>query len=118
MEPYEAACIAVKALSDKKGQEITLLKTTDLTVLADYFVLCTASSTTHVKTLVDAADKALSEAGQPPLRREGYRSGSWVLLDCGSVIVHIFLRETRAFYNLERLWSDAQNIDISKITEA
>lgn len=115
MEPYEAAKIAVKALSDKKGLDIRLLKTTDLTVLADYFVICTASSTTHVKSLVDEADRCMSEAGQPPLRREGFRSGNWVLLDCGSVIIHIFLKETRDFYNLERLWSDAQDVDISQI---
>jgi iojap-like ribosome-associated protein len=107
--------IAVKALSDKKGMDIRLLKTTDLTVLADYFVLCTATSTPHVKSLVEEVDKRLSLAGQPPLRREGYRSGNWVLLDCGSVIVHIFLKETRAFYNLERLWCDAQDVDISGI---
>jgi len=115
MEPDEIAKIAVQALSDKKGLDIKLLKTTDLTVLADYFVLCTATSAPHVKTLAEEVDKRLSLAGQPPLHREGYRSGSWVLLDCGSVIVHIFLKETRAFYNLERLWCDAQDIDISEI---
>lgn len=115
MEPYEAAKLAVRALDDKQGTDIRLLKTEELTVLADYFVICTANSTTHVRTLYDEVDKRLSMAGQPPIRREGYRNSNWLLLDFGSLIVHIFQKETREFYNLERLWDDAQEIDIRKI---
>ena len=115
MTPKQVAEKIVKALDAKKARDIKLLKTDDLTVLADYFVICTAGSTTQIKTLADEVDKVMSEAGEPPLRREGYRSGGWVLLDFGCVIVHLFMEETREFYNLERLWSDAQEIDIQEI---
>lgn len=108
---YEVAQLAVKALDAKKARDITVLKTESVTVLADYFIICTASSSTHGKTLVEETEKALTLAGEPPLRREGYRSGNWVLLDFGCVVVHVFLEDTREFYNLERLWSDAVNID-------
>ncbi|MCC8357414.1 MAG: ribosome silencing factor [Oscillospiraceae bacterium] len=115
MEPFEAAKLAVQALSDKQASDIRLLKTTELTVLADYFLICTANSTPHVRTLYDEVDKRLSEAGMPPVRREGYRNSNWLLLDFGCLIVHIFQKETREFYNLERLWSDAQEINIAEI---
>ena len=118
MEPFEAAKLAVQALSDKQASDIRLLKTTELTVLADYFLICTANSTPHVRTLYDEVDKRLSEAGLPPVRREGYRNSNWLLLDFGCLIVHIFQKETREFYNLERLWSDAQELDIAEIVEA
>lgn len=88
-----------------------VLKTEAQTVLADYFVICNGSSSTHIKALVDEVDRQLSEAGEPPIRREGLRSDIWVLMDFGCVIVHVFTDEARKFYNLERLWSDAEVID-------
>ena len=115
MTPAEIAENIVKALDDKKGKDIKLLKTGGLTVLADYFVICTATSSPHMKALSDEADKRLTELGEPPLRREGYRSGSWLLMDFGAVILHLFDEEARKFYNLERLWTDAEDIDISQI---
>ena len=113
MNPTQVAELVVKTLEDKKGQDIKLLKTDKLTVLADYFVICTATSAPHIKTLSEETDKIMSEAGEPPLRREGYRSGGWVLLDFGCVIVHLFTEEMREFYNLERLWGDAESVDIT-----
>lgn len=120
MPANELAAVIVKALDAKKGENIQLLKTQELTTLADYFVICTASSSTHVKTLTDAVEAAADDVeaaaddvGEPVLRREGYRSGSWVLLDYGCVIVHVFQDEARKFYDLERLWSDAEVVDIS-----
>jgi ribosome-associated protein len=101
----------VKSLDDKKARDITVLKTDRLTVLSDYFVICTAGSPAQVKTLSDEVDRRLSELGEPPLRREGYRSGGWLLLDFGCVILHIFMEEEREFYALERLWSDAETVD-------
>ena len=86
-----------------------------LFALADYFILCTATSDTHAKTLADEKDKLLSEAGEPVLRREGYRSGGWTLLDFGCVIVHVFTDEARKFYDLERLWSDSEVVDVSSL---
>lgn len=106
----EIAGIAAKALDDKKAKDVKVLKTEEQTVLADYFVICNGTSSTHIKALVDEVDRQLSEAGEPPIRREGLRSDIWVLMDFGSVIVHVFTDEARKFYNLERLWSDAQPI--------
>ncbi len=118
MEPFDAAKLAVKALAGKQATDIRLLKTTDLTVLADYFCICTANSTPHVRTLYDEVDKVLSEAGMPPLRREGSRNSTWLLLDFGCLVVHIFQKEAREFYSLERLWNDALDVDIKEIVEA
>ena len=115
MTPREIAKVAAKALDDKKAIDVKVLKTEEQTVLADYFVICNGSSSTHVKALVDEVDKQLSEAGEPPVRREGLRSDIWVLMDFGSVIVHIFTDEARQFYNLERLWSDAEVVDPSSL---
>lgn len=115
MDAYEAALLAVKTLVDKKGTDIKLLKTTELTVIADYFVICTAGSAPHIKALTESVDKVLSEAGMPAIHREGYRSSTWVLLDYGSLVIHVFLEDTRAFYGLDRLWGDAEVLDISGI---
>ena len=111
LSPAEIAAIAAKALEDKKARDVKILKTAEQTVLADYFVICNGTSSTHIKALVDEVDKELSEAGEPPIRREGLRSDIWVLMDFGCVIVHVFTDEARKFYNLERLWSDSEEID-------
>ncbi len=115
LNSHAIASLAVKALDDKKARDIQILKTDKVTVLADYFILCTAGSSTHGKTLADEVDKVLSEAGEPPIRREGYRSGGWTLLDFGCVIVHIFSEEMREFYSLDRLWSDAEKLDVEEM---
>lgn len=115
MTPKEVMELLVRTLDGKKARDITVLKTEKVTVLADYFIICTAGSTTQIKTLSDETGKVLSEAGEPPRRSEGYRSGGWVLLDFGCVVVHLFLAEARRFYDLERLWSDAERIDISSL---
>ena len=115
MTPNEVVKIAAKALSDKKGKDITVLKTDKLTTLCDYFVICTGTSSTHIKALTDEIDKAMSEAGEPPLRREGFRGGNWVLLDFGCVVARVFTEEARDFYKLERLWSDAEEISLSSL---
>ena len=112
LEPLEMAEIVVKALDNKKAVDIKLLHTTDVTVLADYFVICTAGSTTQIKTLADEVEKALKERGELSLRTEGYRSGGWVLLDYGCVVIHLFLKDIREFYALEHLWGDAREINI------
>ena len=118
MTPREIAERIVVTLDNNKGKDIRLLKTEAVTVLADYFVLCTGTGATHLKTLVEEVDKALSEAGEPPLRREGYRGGSWVLLDFGSVIVHLFSEQARSFYDLEHLWADAEDVTASVLDRA
>ncbi|MBR6709869.1 MAG: ribosome silencing factor [Clostridia bacterium] len=113
--PKEIAEAAVRALDMKNAHDIKLLHTTDVTVLADYFVICTATSTTQIKALADAVEMALEEVGEQKIHREGYRSGSWVLLDFGCVVVHLFMEEARQFYSLERLWADAKECDIAPL---
>ena len=115
LTPKEVAAAAVKTLDAKQAKDITLLRTADVTVLADYFVICTATSSTHVKTLPDEVDRVLSDMGEPPMRREGYRGGGWILLDFGCVIVHIFQQDMREFYNLEHLWNDAEEVPLSSL---
>ena len=115
LSPAEIAAVAVKALEEKKAKDVKVLKTAEQTVLADYFVICNGTSSTHIKALVDEVDKLLSEAGEPPIRREGLRSDIWVLMDFGSVIVHVFTDEARKFYNLERLWSDSELVDAATL---
>ena len=114
--PKELALLAAKALSDKKGKEIRVLEIAELTTLADYFVLATGSSNTQINALVDNVEKVLTEeAGEEPLHREGYRGGTWVLLDYGCIAVHVFNHEAREFYGLERLWRDGKPVDVSGV---
>ena len=111
--PKDLALLAARALSDKKGKEIQVLEISSLTTLADYFVLATGSSNTQINALVDNVEKVLSEeAGEQPLHREGYRGGTWVLLDYGCLAVHVFNDEARAFYGLERLWKDGTPLEL------
>ena len=111
----EVAYEVTKALDSKKGQNIKLLRISDVSSLADYFLICTGTSSTHVKTLCDHADYTLEQLGEPMLGREGHRGNSGELLDFGSIVVHVFTEEAREFYALERLWADAQQVDISDI---
>ena len=106
----EMAEIAVKALDGKKGKEIKLIRIDKITTLAEYFVICTGTSNTQINALCDEVEKQLTEAGEEPLHREGYRGGTWVLLDYGSVIVHVFTPEAHDFYDLEHLWADAKEL--------
>lgn len=115
MTPKEVAAVAAKALDDRKGVDVTLLEITDVTTIADYFLICTGTSSTHVKSLCDAVEEAMDHAGEPALRREGHRSGTWVLLDYGCLVVHVFTEETRRFYDLERLWSDAKRVELGEV---
>jgi ribosome-associated protein len=110
--PKELALLAARALSDKKGKEIRVMEIAELTTLADYFVLATGASNTQINALVDNVEKVLAEeAGEQPLHREGYRGGTWVLLDYGCIAIHVFNQEARAFYGLERLWQDGKSVD-------
>ena len=111
----EVALTVTKALDEKKGMNIKLLKIDKVSSLADYFLICTGTSNTHVKTLCDHAEYTFEQLGEPMLGREGHRGNSWELLDFGSVVVHVFTEEAREFYALERLWADAKQIDLSEI---
>ena len=115
LAPKEIAIAVTKALDEKKGMDIKLLKIDKVSSLADYFLICTGTSNTHVKTLCDYAEYTLEQAGETMLGREGHRGNSWELLDYGTIVIHVFTNEAREFYGLERLWADAENIDLSNI---
>ena len=104
--PKELMQAIYNVLEDKMARNVKVLETTELTILADYFIICTATSTTHIKALTDEIEKCAEELGERPLHVEGYRSGGWILVDLGCVIVHVFLEEMREFYDMERLWGD------------
>ena len=106
----------VKALDDKKGNDIQVIKIEELTIVADYFVICTANSNTHVRALADEVEYQLEQEGIRPDHVEGRATG-WVLMQYGGVVVHIFLEDSRQYYNLERLWDDAAKLDISQFID-
>lgn len=112
MTALEAAKAAVKALDSKKGVDIALMDISGVTTLGDYFVVASAPAPPD-ESLADEVDEQLSKLGLEPRRVEGYQSANWILLDYYEVIVHIFLEETREFYSLERLWSDAPRVDLT-----
>ena len=111
----EVAYEVTKALDSKKGMNLKLLRIDEVSSLADYFLICTGTSNTHVKTLCDYAEYTMDQLGEKMLGREGHRGNSWELLDYGSVVVHVFTEEAREFYALERLWADGEQVDISGI---
>lgn len=111
MEALELAKKAAKILDDKKGNHINLVKIEEISSLADYFVIATGNSNTHVRALADEVEEQLKAAGVTPANVEGYRSDSWVLLDYSSVVVHVFTPDAREFYDLDRLWADGEKIE-------
>lgn len=118
MTSYELALLLAKTLDSKKGQDIKVLKTQELTTLCDYFVLCTATSNTQIKAMSDACEEAAEKQGEQAHHVEGHRGGTWLLMDFSSVVVHVFTDEARKFYDLERLWGDAQAVDLSQVLQA
>jgi len=108
----EAVKVAVNALDSKKANNIEVLHVGDITAMADYFIICSGTSNTQIRALGDEVEYQLKEQlNLVPIHREGYQSASWVLLDYGFLIVHVFHRDAREFYKLERLWTDADHID-------
>ena len=103
----------IKALDSKRAEDIRLIKIRDLTIVADYFIIANGTSNTHTKALADEVEYQLKLKDTPPIREEGYAGATWIILDYGDIVVHVFYKETRDFYNLEKLWSDGEDIDIS-----
>ena len=106
----------VKALDDKLARDIEIIKTEEVTIVADYFVIATANSNTHVRALADEIEYQLEQEDIRPDHVEGRATG-WVLMQYGGVVVHIFLEDSRQYYNLERLWDDAAKLDISQFID-
>ncbi len=104
--------IAIEVLKNKKAQDIKVIDISELSILADYFIIATGTSSTHVQSLAENLEEKLNEAGFDMHHKEGFRSGSWILLDYYDIVIHLFSKEERDFYNLERLWADATTISI------
>ena len=111
----EMARIAFKALDEKKGEDIKIIDISGVSVLADYFIIANGNSDSQVNALVDHVEESLHKAGFQLKQREGQGTGSWVLLDFGDIIVHIFDKENRLFYDLERIWRDGKDVDIATL---
>lgn len=114
MEIKQMLDTVVKTLYSKKAHDIQVLKVDDVTIMADYFVICTGMSNTQIKALAGEVEFKLSQEGVEPLHTEGYGSSEWVLLDYGSIIVHVFYKSAREYYKLERLWADGTEVDITE----
>ena len=111
----EMTRIACHALDEKKGEEIKVIDIAGVSVLADYFIIANGTNESQVRALVDNVEEELHKAGYEVKQREGYGSGKWVLLDFGDIIVHVFDKENRLFYDLERIWRDGKAIDIQSL---
>ncbi len=114
MTPFEIVTIAVKALDNKKAHDIQVFKIDQLSTLGDYLVIATGNSSTQIRALSDEVEYKLSQAGREPGHIEG-RATNWYLLDYHSVMIHVFSKDARDFYNLDRLWADAEKVDISEL---
>lgn len=116
VQAKEMAKIAYHALDEKKGEDIRIIDIVGISVLADYFIIANGSSESQVQAMVDNVEEEMHKAGYSLKQREGYGSGNWVLLDFGDVIVHVFDKENRLFYDLERIWRDGKNIEIAELS--
>ena len=114
MDSFEIVKVAANALNSKKAKELSAVKVSDLTVLTEYFVIATATSSTHVRALADEVEAKLEEAGIRPHHIEGKTTG-WIALDYESVIVHVFSRQEREFYGIDKMWADAPAVDLEEI---
>lgn len=113
MTEQEKLELIIKTLDSKRGEDIQAIKVTDLTILADYFIIVNGTSNTHARTLADEVEFQLTQQGIEPQRREADTGNTWIVLDYADIIIHVFYKETRSFYNLERLWADGEQLDIS-----
>ncbi len=111
------ASLAYHALEDKKASDISVIDIEQVSVVADYFIIASGDNRNQVQAMADHVEETLGRAGYPPKDMEGYRSANWVLLDFGDLVVHIFDRENRVFYDLERIWRDGKKTSIEELEE-
>mgnify|MGYP000412477123 CR=1 FL=1 len=111
----EKLLLIVNACNDKKGFDIKILDLKDLTTITDYFVIVSGNSTTQVTAIADEIQKKMDEAGYEIIGREGYGEAKWILLDYGSVVVHVFHKDDREFYNLEKVWADSKELILDNV---
>ncbi len=113
LDPIEKARRVVEAALEKKAEDVVVLDVRGTASFADVFVLATGNSDRHVRSIVDGIAAALEPLGEPPLGVEGEAEGRWALMDLNDVVVHVFLREVRSYYDLERLWGDAPRLELA-----
>lgn len=111
----EKALAIARAADAKKAEEIVILDMGEVTLIADYFVICHGQNPIHVRAIVDGVEEELAELGHPPTHREGYDAARWVLLDFDDVVLHVFLGNEREYYALERLWGDARRLELESL---
>lgn len=116
MTTDEKIKVIVNALSSKKAEDIQIIRISDITVLSDYFIIANGTSSTHTKTLADEVEFQMSQNAEEPYGKEGNGS-NWIVLDYSDVVVHIFYKETRDYYQLERMWADGKKIDTKQFLE-
>ena len=116
-ESKKMALLAVEALEDKKAEDITIIDISEVSVLADYFIIADATNRNQVQAMADSAEEALGRAGYDAKQIEGYQSANWILMDYKDIIVHVFSKEDRAFYDLERIWRDGKQISKEDLNE-
>ena len=114
VESARMAREAALTAEDKKAKDVKILDIRSITTVADYFVICSGTTATHVKAIADHVEEKLTALGYPLHHVEGYQNGRWILLDFGDVVVHVMQEQEREFYNLERLWGDAQEVAVTK----
>lgn len=115
MEAKEMAGKIVAALEDKKAEDIRIIDISNVSVMADYFIIATGNSRNQVQAMIDNVEEKLAKEDQvSPRQTEGYQNANWVLMDYGDVIVHVFDKENRLFYDLERIWKDGTSIDVEE----
>ena len=115
MEAKEMAKLICDALADKKGEDIKIINISEVTVLADYFIIASGTNRSQVQAMADNVEEMLGNTGCEPKQIEGYQNANWILMDYRDVIVHIFDRENRLFYDLERIWRDGQNMTVEEL---
>ena len=115
MESREMAKKICDALANKKGEDIKVINISEVTVLADYFIIASGTNRNQVQAMADNVEEILAKEGMEPKQIEGYQSGNWILLDYQDVIVHIFDQENRLFYDLERIWRDGKSIAVEEL---
>jgi ribosome-associated protein len=112
------ACIAIKALEDKKAEDIQVIDISGVSVIADYFIIANGTNISQIQALSDNVTEMLGREGYEVRDTEGYNTANWVLLDFGDIIVHIFDQQNRVFYDLERIWRDGRKIDVGEFKDS
>lgn len=111
----DMAKLAIRALEDKKAEDIRVIDISEVSVVADYFIIANGSNRSQIQALADNVQETLGRAGYDMRQVEGYNTANWILMDFGDVIIHVFDKENRLFYNLERIWRDGKTMEASDL---